>query len=91
MVDDQPEVSNVDPAFLYDSNDGFQEVTSSKTKKVRQRMEALVAAQALKKAESLKEKREKRDAQQSKVCMGGGEVLEVEEVGGGGQHTGDIL
>ena len=34
-------------------------------------MEALVAAQALKKAESLKEKREKRDAQQSKVYLGG--------------------
>ena len=54
-------------------------------------MEALVAAQALKKAESLKEKREKRDAQQSKVCLGEREALEVQEVGGRGQHAGDIL
>ena len=33
VIDDQPEVTIDDPAFLYENNDGFQEVTSKKTAK----------------------------------------------------------
>ena len=33
VIDDQPEVSIDDPAFLFESNEGFQEVTSRKTLK----------------------------------------------------------
>lgn len=32
MIDDQPEVTIDDPNFLYESNDGFQEVQSKKAK-----------------------------------------------------------
>jgi len=37
VIDDQPEVSMIDAAFLFDSNDGFQEVTSKKTQKSKQK------------------------------------------------------
>ena len=33
VIDDQPEVTIDDPAFLFENNDGFQEVTSKKTAK----------------------------------------------------------
>ncbi len=33
VIDDQPEVSIDDPAFLFESNEGFQEVTSKKAQK----------------------------------------------------------
>ena len=33
VIDDQPEVSIDDPAFLFESNEGFQEVTSKKQQK----------------------------------------------------------
>ena len=68
VIDDQPEVSNVDPAYLFDSNDGFQRVVS-KNKKNRQRVEEILAVAQQKKNEILKEKREKKDNQQSKVHM----------------------
>lgn len=37
VIDDQPEVSIDDPAFLFESNEGFQEVTSRKTQKSKQK------------------------------------------------------
>jgi hypothetical protein len=37
VIDDQPEVSIDDPAFLFESNEGFQEVTSRKTLKSKQK------------------------------------------------------
>jgi hypothetical protein len=33
VIDDQPEVTIDDPAFLFENNDGFQEVTSKKAAK----------------------------------------------------------
>ena len=46
MIDDQPEVSIDDPAFLFESNEGFQEVTSKKAQKVKQKA---VAEEAMRK------------------------------------------
>lgn len=40
MIDDQPEVTIDDPAFLFENNDGFQEVTSKKTLKIKLKQEA---------------------------------------------------
>ncbi|XP_025111993.1 protein PRRC2A-like isoform X2 [Pomacea canaliculata] len=40
VIDDQPEVTIDDPAFLFDSNDGFQEVTSKKTMRIKLKEEA---------------------------------------------------
>ena len=37
MIDDQPEVTIDDPNFLYENNDGFQEVQSKKALKVKQK------------------------------------------------------
>jgi len=37
VIDDQPEVSIDDPAFLFENNEGFQEVTSRKTQKSKQK------------------------------------------------------
>lgn len=37
VIDDQPDVSNYDPAFFFDMNEGFQEVTSKKTQKSKQK------------------------------------------------------
>lgn len=37
MIDDQPEVTIDDPSFLFESNEGFQEVTSKKTLKIKQK------------------------------------------------------
>ncbi|XP_074655932.1 uncharacterized protein LOC141909383 isoform X2 [Tubulanus polymorphus] len=35
VIDDQPEVSIDDPAFLFETNEGFQEVTSKKMMKIK--------------------------------------------------------
>ena len=37
MIDDQPEVTIDDPNFLFENNDGFQEVQSRKALKVKQK------------------------------------------------------
>lgn len=37
VIDDQPEVTIDDPNFLYENNDGFQEVQSKKALKVKQK------------------------------------------------------
>ena len=37
VIDDQPEVSIDDPSFLFESNEGFQEVTSRRTQKSKQK------------------------------------------------------
>lgn len=38
VVDDLQEVTNDDPNFLFENNDGFQEVTSKRTQKIKQKM-----------------------------------------------------
>ncbi|GFS03604.1 protein PRRC2C [Elysia marginata] len=40
VVDDLQEVTTDDPNFLFESNDGFQEVTSKRTLKIKQKLEA---------------------------------------------------
>lgn len=42
IIDDQPEVSIDDPAFLFEKDEGFQEVMSRKSLKNKQRLESLV-------------------------------------------------
>lgn len=37
VIDDQPEVTIDDPDFLYENNDGFQEVQSKKALKSKQK------------------------------------------------------
>jgi len=37
VIDDQPEVSIDDPSFLFESNEGFQEVTSRRAQKSKQK------------------------------------------------------
>ena len=55
MIDDQPEVTIDDPAFLFENNDGFQEVQSRKTIKTKLKQEA----EQMKKTEQQQQK--KRD------------------------------
>ncbi|GFO00663.1 protein prrc2c, partial [Plakobranchus ocellatus] len=40
VVDDLQEVTTDDPNFLFETNDGFQEVTSKRTLKIKQKLEA---------------------------------------------------
>ncbi|KAK3764711.1 hypothetical protein RRG08_042021 [Elysia crispata] len=40
VVDDLQEVTTDDPNFLFESNDGFQEVTSKRSLKIKQKLEA---------------------------------------------------
>lgn len=40
VIDDQPEVTIDDPNFLYENNDGFQEVQSKKAKSKQKAAEA---------------------------------------------------
>ena len=54
VVDDQPEVTVDDPAFIFESNDGFQEVMSKKAQKERQK--ALQEAENKKQGPGKKEK-----------------------------------
>ena len=66
MIDDQPEVSIDDPAFLYENNEGFQEVMSKKNlQKIKQKLlpEEPIITQAQKKSHdgSSKEKRDKKE------------------------------
>ena len=63
MIDDQPEVTIDDPAFLFDNNDGFQEVTSKKTQKIKLKQEA----EQQKKTEQQTQQQKKRDSS-NKVC-----------------------
>ena len=44
VIDDQPEVSIDDPSFLFESNEGFQEVTSRRAQKSKQKAAALEEA-----------------------------------------------
>lgn len=54
IVDDQPEVTVDDPAFIFETNDGFQEVMSKKAQKERQK--ALLEAEVKKQVQLKKEK-----------------------------------
>ena len=55
VIDDQPEVTIDDPAFLFENNNGFQEVTSKRALKTKLKQEA----ELLKKMELQQQK--KRD------------------------------
>jgi len=50
VIDDQPEVSIDDPSFLFESNEGFQEVTSRRAQKTKQRA---ALEEALKKSQEI--------------------------------------
>ncbi|KAK3602381.1 hypothetical protein CHS0354_011217, partial [Potamilus streckersoni] len=56
IIDDQPEVSFDDPNFLFESNEGFQEVQSKKTLKSKQKAQAQEAE--MKKQTEMQKKRE---------------------------------
>ena len=53
VIDDQPEVTIDDPNFLYESNEGFQEVKTKKSQKSKQK--ALQEAEQRKQSEQKKE------------------------------------
>ncbi|CAG5131457.1 unnamed protein product, partial [Candidula unifasciata] len=57
VVDNMREVTNDDPNFLYENNDGFQEVTSKRTLKIKQRQ--IEAEQ--KKTEKAQKKRDQQN------------------------------
>ena len=65
MIDDQPEVSIDDPAFLFETNEGFQEVTSKKAQKTKQKV-AQEEAQRKSHENQQQAKKEKKEA--GKVC-----------------------
>ena len=62
VIDDQPEVSIDDPAFLFETNEGFQEVTSKKAQKNRQK----AAQEEMLKKQTLEQKKKEKD-QNNKV------------------------
>uniref|UniRef100_T1IR03 BAT2 N-terminal domain-containing protein n=1 Tax=Strigamia maritima TaxID=126957 RepID=T1IR03_STRMM len=57
IVDDQPEVSVDDPAYIFETNDGFQEVMSKKAQKERQK--AMMEAEIKKQNQTKKEDKSK--------------------------------
>lgn len=66
VIDDQPEVSIDDPAFLFESNEGFQEVTSKKAQKVKQKA---AAEEAMKKVHDAKKKEAVVSTKVKLVCV----------------------
>ena len=55
VIDDQPEVTIDDPTFLFENNDGFQEVQSKKALKSKQKaQEAEMRKQTEQQAQSKK-------------------------------------
>ena len=54
VIDDQPEVSIDDPKYLFDSNEGFQEVLTKKQAKSKQRSAQEASAAAAAAAEAVK-------------------------------------
>ena len=67
VIDDQPEVSIDDPAFLFENNEGFHEVLSKKMMKSKQKAAAAVE-ESEKKAE---QQSKKRDSTREKVTLNG--------------------
>ena len=63
VIDDQPEVSIDDPAFLFESNEGFQEVTSKKAQKSKQK----AAQEEAMKKQILESKKKDKDSSSGKV------------------------
>lgn len=64
IVDDQPEVTTEDPKFIFDTNDGFQEVMSKKAQKERQK--ALIEAEIKKQTQTKKDKEENRKSKNNR-------------------------
>lgn len=64
VIDDQPEVTVDDPLYIFDGNDGFQEVMSKKTQKERQK--ALLEEQ-IRRQNIEKKKKEKEEVRIHKV------------------------
>ena len=64
VIDDQPEVSIDDPSFLFESNEGFQEVTSRRAQKSRQKA---ALEEALKKSQEQQAAQAKRLDKDAKV------------------------
>lgn len=52
VIDEVPEVTNDDPAFLFEQNDGFQEVTSKRT--IRSKQKAQQEIELMKQKEQTK-------------------------------------
>lgn len=75
VIDDQPEVSIDDPAFLFENNEGFQEVTSKKAQKNKQKA---AQEEALKKQISDSKKKDKEASQPSKNRKDGRNVSSAE-------------
>ena len=72
VIDDQPEVSIDDPSFLFESNEGFQEVTSRRALKIKQKAAALEEAKKTQElqmqAAALAKKAEKESKVSCRVC-----------------------
>lgn len=68
MIDDQPEVSIDDPSFLYESNEGFQEVTSRRVLKSRQKAAALEEAKKSQELQMHAAALAKKADKDAKVC-----------------------
>ena len=64
VIDDQPEVSIDDPSFLFESNEGFQEVTSRRAQKSKQKA---ALEEALKKSQEQQSAQAKRADKETKV------------------------
>jgi len=64
VIDDQPEVSIDDPSFLFESNEGFQEVTSRRAQKSKQKA---ALEEALKKSQEQQAAQAKRLDKDAKV------------------------
>lgn len=65
IVDDQPEVTVDDPAFIFETNDGFQEVMSKKAQKERQK--ALLEAEVKKQVQGKKDKDETKKSKNNRT------------------------
>jgi len=69
VIDDQPEVSIDDPSFLFQSNEGFQEVTSRKAQKSRQKAAALEEAKKTQELQMQAAALAKKADKETKVCF----------------------
>jgi len=72
VIDDQPEVSIDDPSFLFESNEGFQEVTSRRTQKSKQKAaleEAMKKSQEQQAQAAAQAKRMEKEAKVQNVLL----------------------
>ena len=71
VIDDQPEVSIDDPSFLFESNEGFQEVTSRRAQKSKQKAaleEAMKKSQEAQAQAAAQAKRMEKEAKVPERC-----------------------